>query len=374
MVGDCFLEFRIRCPVADAVSACRRAGVHAGSHSVKTDGAVINVLKGGEGPPLLLIHGHPETHVTWHKIAAELAREYTVVLPDLRGYGHSSKPDGRERQVNYSFRAMAQDQVETMRHFGYERFFVAGHDRGARAAHRLCLDHPDTVLKVCVMDIVPTLTMYRDTNKEFATRYVWWFLQIQPFPMPEHIIGLDPEYYLREHLGVQGKTPGAVTPEAMAEYLRCYCCSGTIHAACEDYRAAADIDLEMDEADDKSGRKMTAPVLALWGARELLEKCGMSWKRGARKLHRLPGKPWTVGTFSRKSSQKRSLPSFASFSEGKISAMRPVFRWEMWQFTGVRPICGHPLCVPSNRSTRTARWTDSTTRTTQRSASRSKRT
>jgi haloacetate dehalogenase len=237
------------------------------AHAIRTSGATINVLKGGDGPPLLLIHGHPETHVTWHKIAAALARNYSVIIPDLRGYGDSSKPDGGERHANYSFRAMADDQVETMRHFGYERFFVAGHDRGARVAHRLCLDHPQSVLKVCVMDIAPTLTMYRDTNKEFATRYVWWFLQIQPFPMPEHIIGNDPEYYLKEHLAVQGKTPGAVTPEAMAEYLRCYCCSGTIHAACEDYRAAADIDLEMDEADDKAGHKISAPLLALWGAK-----------------------------------------------------------------------------------------------------------
>ena len=237
------------------------------SHSVKTSGAIINALKGGEGPPLLLLHGHQQTHVAWHKIANDLAREYTVVLPDLRGYGDSSKPDGGVRHADYSFRAMAQDQVETMRQFGFERYLVAGHDRGARVAHRLCLDHPESVEKVCVMDIVPTLTMYNDTNKEFATRYVWWFFQIQPAPMPEHMIGQDPEFYLREHLSIQGKTPGAVTPEAMAEYLRCYCCSGTIHAACEDYRAAADIDLEMDEADDKAGRKITAPLLALWGAK-----------------------------------------------------------------------------------------------------------
>jgi haloacetate dehalogenase len=237
------------------------------THSIKTSGAEIFALTGGSGPPLLLIHGHPETHVTWHKIAADLARDYTVVIPDLRGYGDSSKPDGGERQINYSFRAMAQDQVDTMQHFGHEQFFVAGHDRGARVAHRLCLDHPESVRKVCVMDIAPTLTMYADTNKEFATRYVWWFLQIQPFPMPEHIIGLDPEYYLREHLAVQGKTPGAVTPEAMAEYLRCYCCTGTIHAACEDYRAAAGVDLQMDEADDKAGHKIAAPLLALWGAK-----------------------------------------------------------------------------------------------------------
>lgn len=237
------------------------------SEYVKTSGASIRVLRKGDGPPLLLIHGHPETHVTWHKIANDLSRDYSVVVPDLRGYGDSSKPEGGVRHVNYSFRAMAQDQVETMRQFGYERFFVAGHDRGARVAHRLCLDHPESVLKVCLMDIAPTLTMYADTNKEFATRYVWWFFQIQPFPMPEHIIGLDTAYYMKEHLDVQNKTPGAITPDAMAEYLRCYSCSGTIHAVCEDYRAGADIDLEIDEADDKAGHKISAPVLALWGGK-----------------------------------------------------------------------------------------------------------
>jgi haloacetate dehalogenase len=154
------------------------------SHSVKTGGAEIFALTGGSGPPLLLIHGHPETHSTWHKIAADLARDYTVVIPDLRGYGDSSKPDGGDRHINYSFRAMAEDQVETMRHFGHDKFFVAGHDRGARAAHRLCLDHPESVHKVCVMDIAPTLTMYADTNKEFATRYVCGFFRSSHSPCP----------------------------------------------------------------------------------------------------------------------------------------------------------------------------------------------
>ncbi len=162
---------------------------------------------------------------------------------------------------------MAQDQVEVMRQLGHTRFLLGGHDRGGRVAHRLCLDHPDAVEKVVLMDIAPTLTMYNDTNKEFATKYVWWFLQIQPAPMPEHIISQDPVYYLRDHLFIQGKTPGAVTPEAMAEYIRCYCCKGTIHAVCEDYRAAAGIDLDMDCADDAAGHKIQAPVLALWGAK-----------------------------------------------------------------------------------------------------------
>jgi haloacetate dehalogenase len=146
----------------------------------------IHTLRKGSGPPLLLLHGYPETHVTWHKVANQLAERFSVVLPDLRGYGDSSKPEGGERQINYSFRAMAQDQIDTMRHFGHDRFYVAAHDRGARAAHRLCLDHPDSVIKVCPMDIVPTLTMYRETNQEFATKYMWWFFLIQPSPLPEH--------------------------------------------------------------------------------------------------------------------------------------------------------------------------------------------
>jgi haloacetate dehalogenase len=162
---------------------------------------------------------------------------------------------------------MAQDNVEVMKHYGHDSFFLAGRDRGGRGAHRLCLDHPETVRRVCLLDIAPTLTMYSDTTKEFATKYVWWFLQIQPFPLPEHLIMLDPEYYLQNHLQVQGKTPGAVTPEAMQEYLRCYCCTSAIHAICEDYHAAAEIDLEMDEADDRAGRKVIAPLHALWAGK-----------------------------------------------------------------------------------------------------------
>jgi haloacetate dehalogenase len=222
-------------------------------------------LTKGDGPPLLLLHGHPETLVTWHKIASALAEHYSVVLTDLRGYGDSSKPPGGENHADYTFRAMAQDQVEVMRQLGHTRFSIAGHDRGGRVAHRMCLDHPRVVERVAFLDIAPTLTMYNDTNKEFATRYVWWFLQIQPEPMPEHLIELDSVYYLRDHLFVQGKAPGAVTPEAMAEYIRCYCCKGTIHAVCEDYRAAASVDLDMDRADDAAGRRIEAPVLALWG-------------------------------------------------------------------------------------------------------------
>jgi haloacetate dehalogenase len=169
---------------------------------------------------------------------------------------------------------MALDQTETMRHFGHEQFFVGAHDRGARVAHRLCLDSPNSVTKVCLMDIAPTLTMYRQTNQEFATKYMWWFFLIQTAPLPEHLIGLDPQYYLEYNLGVLNKTPGALTPEAVSEYRRCFCCTSTIHATCEDFRAAAGIDLEMDEADDRAGNKIVAPVLVLWGAKNTV---GQEW-------------------------------------------------------------------------------------------------
>jgi haloacetate dehalogenase len=242
------------------------------AEDVHTSGATIHVLSKGSGPPLLLLHGHPETHVAWHKVAPALTDRYTVIVPDLRGYGDSSKPGYSPRSEEYSFRAMAQDMVEVMARFGDKQFMVAGHDRGGRVVHRMMLDRPDVVTKGAVLDIAPTLTMYDDTSKEFATKYVWWFFQIQPAPMPEHMISLDPGYYLRDHLAVQGKTPGAVTPEAMAEYIRCYCCKGAIRAVCEDYRAAAGIDLDQDRADDQGGRKIKAPLLALWGAKGTVGK------------------------------------------------------------------------------------------------------
>jgi len=214
-----------------------------------------------------LLHGYPETHLTWHKVAPQLAEEFSVVVPDLRGYGGSGRPEGGERHKNYSFRAMAQDQIDVMRHYGHERFLVTAHDRGARVAHRLCLDHPESVEKACLMDIAPTLTMYEGTNQEFATGYMWWFFLIQAYPLPEHMIGLDPEFYLQKLFGGLNKTPGAISPSVMRKYIRAFSNPATIHSTCEDFRAGADIDLEMDKADEATGKKIKCPLHVLWGGR-----------------------------------------------------------------------------------------------------------
>jgi haloacetate dehalogenase len=234
------------------------------SETIATNGTTIHVLRKGTGRPLLLLHGYPETHLTWHKVAPQLAEQFSVVVPDLRGYGASGKPEGGERHENYSFRAMATDQVDVMRHYGHERFLVLAHDRGARVAHRLCLDHPESVEKVCLLDIAPTLTMYQETNQEFATRYMWWSFLIQAFPLPEHMIGLDPKFYLERIFAGLDKTPGAITQIEMTEYIRAFS-PASIHATCEDFRAA--IDLEMDKADDAAGRKIQCPLHVLWGTK-----------------------------------------------------------------------------------------------------------
>ena len=227
------------------------------------DGITIRAAVGGSGPPLLLLHGHPQTHVTWRKVVPTLARHHTVVAADLRGYGDSSKPEGGDDHVAYSKRSMAVDQVELMRRLGFARFALAGHDRGGRVAHRLALDHPQAVSRLAVLDIAPTATMYAMTEKQFATRYFWWFFLIQPAPLPERMIGADPEFFLRTHIDGQTKTPGATEPEVFAEYLRVYRDPATRHAICEDYRAAATVDLVHDEADATA--RITVPLLALWG-------------------------------------------------------------------------------------------------------------
>ncbi len=231
---------------------------------IETGAATIRVRHGGSGPPLLLLHGHPQTHVMWHKIAPRLAEDFTVVAADLTGYGDSSKPTTTPDHLPYSKRAMAQDQVAVMRSLGFDRFFVAGHDRGGRCAYRMALDHPERVQKLAVLDIVPTSEAFRRADMKFGLGYWHWFFLAQPFDFPERLIGADPDaYYFRG-------TRDLFAPEALSEYLRCVRNPATIHAMCEDYRAGATIDFALDEA-DRGTRRIACPTLALWGRRGALE-------------------------------------------------------------------------------------------------------
>jgi haloacetate dehalogenase len=237
---------------------------------IKTSGCEINLRQAGQGPALLLLHGYPQSHVMWRRVAPALAERFTVVAADLRGYGDSAKPPGGRDHANYAKRAMALDQVEAMAALGFERFAVVGHDRGARVAHRMALDHPERVEKAAVLDIAPTKTMYESTDMAFATAYYHWFFLIQPYDLPERLIGADPDYYLERKIGAWGKTENAFGAEALAEYKRCFSDPATIHGSCEDYRAAAGIDLEHDAAD--LARKVSCPLLVLWGAKGVVAR------------------------------------------------------------------------------------------------------
>ena len=233
---------------------------------IRTSGATIVTVYGGAGPPVLLMHGNPFTHLSWADVAPALAQRFTVICTDLRGYGDSSKPPGGENHVNYSFRAMAQDQLEVMKELGFTRFSAAGHDRGARVLHRLCLDHPAAVKRAAFLDIVPQHHLLNNVNLGFATFSWHWFFMAQPFDLPERLMGADPEYFIRKKLA---KTPAGLSffkEKALAEYIRCIKNPATIHAMCEDYRATFGIDLDMDTVDVANGRKVDCPVLLLWGA------------------------------------------------------------------------------------------------------------
>ena len=230
---------------------------------VETSGASINLVTGGTGPPLLLLHGYPQTHLMWRKLAPRLAIEFTVVVPDLRGYGDSSKPPAGSDNVNYSKRALAQDQVETMTALGFERFAVAGHDRGARVAHRLARDHPERIERLALLDIVPTLYRFETIDQKAATSSLQWFFLIQPSGFPERLIGSEAEFFLRHQLGGLLREPAKLEPEAFADYLRCFRHPDTIRATCDEYRAGATIDLVHDRAD--RGRRIAIPLLMLWG-------------------------------------------------------------------------------------------------------------
>jgi haloacetate dehalogenase len=231
---------------------------------IDTGETAIRVRHGGSGPPLLLLHGHPQTHVMWHELAPRLARDFTVVAADLRGYGDSSKPQTTADHAPYSKRAMARDQLAVMRELGFEDFCVAGHDRGARCAYRLALDHPHRVRKLAVLDIIPTGEAWRRADMAFGLVNYHWFFLAQPYDLPERLIGADPDnFYFR-------RRADRFAPEALEDYRRCVRNPETIHAMCEDYRAGATIDYELDEA-DRGNKRIPCPVLALWSGRDELQ-------------------------------------------------------------------------------------------------------
>jgi len=251
---------------------------------MQTSGAVIRLRHGGSGPPLLLLHGNPQNHVAWHKVAARLAERYHVVLPDLRGYGDSSLPEPGADHINYSFRAMAQDMVEIMEQLGYRRYFLAGHDRGGRTAHRMCLDHADRVMKVCLLDLLPNYHVWTNINKSGAIASWHFYFMAQPEPFPERLISAVPaEYYLKSRMQMRGGTGlGFLTQAALNEYIRCYTLK-TITGSCRDYRAWPTSDFAMDAAD--KDRQIAMPALVLWGARgqtaERTSEFGEVWRKYA---------------------------------------------------------------------------------------------
>ena len=276
---------------------------------IQTSGATIHTLRGGSGPPLLLVHGYPQTHVEWHKIAGDLAKKFTVVMTDLRGYGDSSKPPDGENHANYSKRAMALDQIEVMRALGFNTFAVVGHDRGARVTWRMAVEHPTVVTRAVVIDIVPE--PYSRVTRQFATEYFHWFFLIQAAPFPETLIGNSAEFYLRSRFLRQNAAANVFTPEAVAEYLRCFKDPATIHATCEDYRAGATIDLEHNAQD--GGRKVMCPLLVLWGERGSVGRLEPVMDIWREKAVNVTGKALPAGHFLPEEVPRETLAELLAF-------------------------------------------------------------
>ncbi|MDP4795791.1 MAG: alpha/beta hydrolase [Rhodospirillales bacterium] len=279
------------------------------------DGTTIHTRIKGDGPPLLLLHGYPQTHTIWHLIAPALAKDFTVVAADLRGYGDSSKPQGAPDHSNYSKRAMAADMVAVMRGLGFETFAVVGHDRGGRVAHRMALDHPDVITGLVVLDIVPTYTLFAETDKAFALGYYHWFFLAQPAPLPESLIGADPVFFMDTKMGHWSAKEAVFSDAAMAEYRRCFSDPRTIHASCEDYRAAATVDLEHDAAD--LNRKVICPTLALWGEFGLMHKTFDVLATWQERCHQLSGRVMPCGHFLPEEAPDQTLLEIRRFLGAK---------------------------------------------------------
>jgi haloacetate dehalogenase len=258
---------------------------------------LIPYVIGGSGPPLLLLHGHPQSLIIWRKVAPALSQHFTVVATDLCGYGDAGKPEGGQAHVAYSKRAMAQDQAELMGALGFERFSVLAHDRGARVAHRLGLDHEHRIRRMVLLDICPTLAMYEQTSMMFASAYWHWFFLIQPAPFPETLINAQPDFYLEKLMGLRSAGLSPFEPRAWAQYQRHMRDPDAVHAMCEDYRAAAGIDLEHDRADRDAGRKLAMPLAVYWGLQGVIEKCFDPLSEWARVAHQVQGQALACGHY-----------------------------------------------------------------------------
>lgn len=285
------------------------------SELIEVNGVKIMTRKGGSGTPLLLLHGHPQTHAIWHRVAQQLAESHTVVMTDLRGYGDSSKPQGSQDHLNYSKRVMALDQIEVMRHFGFAQFDVLAHDRGARVAHRLALDHPKAVKRLVLLDIAPTLAMYEKTSNQFARSYWHWFFLIQPAPLPERLIEADPAAYVRDVLGRRSAGLAPFDPRALAEYVRCLELPGTAHGLCEDYRASASIDLVHDQLDIDKKNFLQQAVLVLWGEQGVVNQCFEPLKEWSKLAVNVKGHALPCGHYIPEEAPELLLNQVQSFLE-----------------------------------------------------------
>lgn len=264
---------------------------------IAVNGTDIAYRIAGQGEPLLLLHGHPQTQAIWHKVAPYLTSQYTVVLADLRGYGDSGKPEPDADHYLYSKREMAQDQYELMLALGFKQFSVIAHDRGARVAHRLALDHPQAIKRMVLMDIAPTLSMYQQTNEEFARAYWHWFFLIRPAPLPEALISHDADLYLRSVMGSRSAGMQPFTDEAYADYLRCLQLDGTARGICEDYRASAAVDLQHDQTDVNASRKVRCPLLILWGEKGIVGTCFTPLEEWAKVAEDIQGEALPCGHY-----------------------------------------------------------------------------
>jgi haloacetate dehalogenase len=276
---------------------------------IKTRETTIHLVQGGSGHPILLLHGYPQTHVCWHRIAPVLAKHFTVVCPDLRGFGDSAKPQSDPEHLAYSKRVMAQDQVEVMQSLGFEQFAVVGHDRGARVAHRMALDHAEKITKLALLDIIPTRTAFANVNKDMATAAFNWFFSIQSDDLPERLIGAEPAFYLQWCLDHWAGTKNALAEEAVAEYQRCFD-REAIRATCEEFRAAITIDLVHDEADEE--QKITCPLLVLWSASGMWAKYDILkiWQERAENVR---GKAFDCGHFLPEENPQQTAAELLSF-------------------------------------------------------------